>query len=109
MSYKDKSNSIKKKITANLQNIKNLIVNAYGIGQFNADLPFLPIHYKNTFVSVVMCAFPHTENCCHLHSSTFNPIYSGHPIIQFGPYKSLERMKFLSPLMKMVNVLRQSN
>jgi hypothetical protein len=67
----------------------------YGVGQFNADLPFQPIHYKNTFVSVVMCAFPHTENCCHLHSSTFNPIYSGHPIIQFGPYKSLERMRKL--------------
>ena len=67
----------------------------YGEGKFNADLPFQPIHYKNTFVSVVMCAFPHTENCCHLHSSTFNPIYSGHPIIQFGPYKSLERMRKL--------------
>ena len=67
----------------------------YGEGKFNADLPFQPIHYKNTFISVVMCAFPHTENCCHLHSSTFNPIYSGHPIIQFGPYKSLDRMKKL--------------
>tara|TARA_R100000084_G_scaffold109296_1_gene75462 strand:+ start:460 stop:1752 length:1293 start_codon:yes stop_codon:yes gene_type:complete len=67
----------------------------YGEGKFNADLPFQPIHYKNTFVSVVMCAFPHTENCCHLHSSTFNPIYSGHPIIQFGPYKSLRRMRKL--------------
>ena len=53
------------------------------------------MHYKNTFVSIVMCAFPHTEKCCHLHSSTFNPIYSGHPIIQFGPYKSLERMRKL--------------
>ena len=67
----------------------------YAVGQFNADLPFQPMHYKNTFVSIVMCAFPHTEKCCHLHSSTFNPIYSGHPIIQFGPYKSLERMRKL--------------
>ena len=40
-----------------------------------------------------MGAFPFVENCCHLHSSTYNPIYQGHPIIQFGPYKSLERMK----------------
>ena len=65
----------------------------YGEGNFNADLPFQPIHYRNTFISVVMCAFPFVENCCHLHSSTFNPIYQGHPIIQFGPYKSLESMR----------------
>tara|TARA_B100000424_G_scaffold192283_1_gene149885 strand:- start:519 stop:1814 length:1296 start_codon:yes stop_codon:yes gene_type:complete len=65
----------------------------YGKGNFNADLPFQPIHYRNTFISVVMGAFPFVENCCHLHSSTFNPIYQGHPIIQFGPYKSLERIK----------------
>ena len=65
----------------------------YGEGYFNADLPFQPIHYRNTLFSLVMCAFPFVENACHLHSSTFNPIHQGHPIIQFGPYKSLERMR----------------
>ena len=40
-----------------------------------------------------MCAFPFVENCCHLHSSTFNPIYCGHPVIQFGPHKHLEVLK----------------
>ena len=65
----------------------------YGEGYFNADLPFQPIHYRNTLFSIVMCAFPFVENACHLHSSTLNPIHQGHPIIQFGPYKSLERMR----------------
>jgi len=65
----------------------------YGEGYFNADLPFQPIHYRNTLFSIVMCAFPFVENACHLHSSTFNPIHQGHPILQFGPYKSLERMR----------------
>ena len=65
----------------------------YGEGYFNADLPFQPIHYRNTLFSIVMCAFPFVNNACHLHSSTFNPIHQGHPIIQFGPYKSLERMR----------------
>ena len=65
----------------------------HGEGKFNADLPFDPIHYRNTLISIVMCAFPFVENACHLHSSTFNPIYQGQPIIQFGPYKSLERMR----------------
>ena len=65
----------------------------YGEGYFNADLPFQPNHYRNTLFSIVMCAFPFVENACHLHSSTFNPIHQGHPIIQFGPYKSLERMR----------------
>jgi hypothetical protein len=64
-----------------------------GKGFFDADLPFQPIHYNNSFISVVMSAFPFIENACHLHSSTFNPIYCGHPIIQFGPYKALEVMK----------------
>jgi hypothetical protein len=65
----------------------------FGEGKFNADLPFQPIHYRNTFISVVMCAFPFVENCCHLHSSTFNPIYCGHPILQFGPHKHLEVLR----------------
>ena len=64
-----------------------------GKGKFNADLPFNPIHYKNSFISIVMAAFPFEQNAYHLHSSTFNPMYCGHPIIQFAPYKTLELMK----------------
>ena len=65
----------------------------FGKGFFNADLPFQPVHYKNSFVSIVMAAFPFDENTCHLHSSTFNPMYCGHPIIQFGPYRALGTMR----------------
>ena len=64
-----------------------------GEGFFDADLPFQPVHYKNSFISVVMAAFPFEDNACHLHSSTFNPMYCGHPIIQFGPYQSLKEMR----------------
>ena len=64
-----------------------------GKGFFDADLPFNPIHYRNSFISIVMGAFPFVTNGHHLHSSTFNPMYCGHPIIQFAPYKSLETMK----------------
>ena len=64
-----------------------------GKGFFDADLPFQPIHYKNSFISVVMAAFPFEENTCHLHSSTFNPMYCGQPIVQFGPYQSLREMR----------------
>ena len=64
----------------------------YGVGRFNADLPFRPVHYKNSFFSIVMCAFPFID-ACHLHSSTFNPIYCGHPILQFGPHKHLVELK----------------
>lgn len=66
-----------------------------GVGKFNADLPFDPVHYRDTFISIVMCAFPHTENACHLHSSTFNPIYCGHPYIGFGPFNHLSTLKRL--------------
>ena len=66
-----------------------------GKGKFNADLPFQPIHYKNSLISFVMCAFPFVKNCCHLHSSTFNPIYCGHPVIQFGPHNHLKVLKNL--------------
>ena len=66
-----------------------------GVGKFNADLPFDPIHYRNSILSFVMCAFPFVEGCCHLHSSTFNPIYCGHPVIQFGPHNHLEILKTL--------------
>jgi len=65
----------------------------FGLNEFDADLPFNPIHYRDTFISVVMCAFPFTENACHLHSSTFNPIYCGHPVIEFGPYRHLRELK----------------
>lgn len=64
----------------------------YGEGKFNADLPFNPVHYSNSFVSLVMGAFPFVE-ACHLHSSTFNPIYCGHPIIQFGPKGHLKELQ----------------
>ena len=64
----------------------------YGQGKFDADLPFQIKHYDSTFVSIVMCAFPH-ENACHLHSSTFNPIYCGHPVIQYGPVGHIAEMK----------------
>ena len=40
-----------------------------------------------------MGAFPFEPNACHLHSSTFNPMYCGQPIIQFGPYQSLREMR----------------
>lgn len=63
-----------------------------GKGFFNADLPFRPIHYRNTFISVVFCAFP-MDKACHLHSSTFNPMYCGHPVIQFGPKGHLEELR----------------
>jgi len=65
----------------------------FGKGFFDADLPFQPIHYKNSFISIVFCAFPFEDNACHLHSSTFNPMYCGHPIVQFGPYQSLKEMR----------------
>ena len=63
-----------------------------GVGKFDADLPFQIKHYDDTFISIVMCAFPF-DKACHLHSSTFNPIYCGHPIIQFGPKGSLEELR----------------
>ena len=59
-----------------------------GKGMFNADLPFDPIHYRDTFISIVMGAFPFDTSGYHLHSSTFNPMYCGHPIIQFAPKKT---------------------
>ncbi len=65
----------------------------HGKGFFDADLPFQPIHYKNSFISVIMAAFPFEDNTCHLHSSTFNPMYCGHPIIQFGPFQALKIMR----------------
>lgn len=66
-----------------------------GKGKFDADLPFNPDHYRDTLFSVVMCAFPFVENACHIHSSTYNPIYCGHPVIQFGPVGHLKKLKRL--------------
>ena len=63
-----------------------------GVGKFDADLPFQIKHYDYTFISVVMCAFPF-DNACHLHSSTFNPMYCGHPVIQFGPKGHLAELR----------------
>tara|TARA_R100001509_G_scaffold152670_2_gene113100 strand:- start:251 stop:598 length:348 start_codon:yes stop_codon:yes gene_type:complete len=40
-----------------------------------------------------MGAFAFDKDGYHLHSSTFNPMYCGHPIIQFAPHKTLEVMK----------------
>ena len=64
-----------------------------GKGFFDADLPFQPIHYRNSLISFVMCAFPFVDNAIHLHSSTYNPIYCGHPIVQFGPYQALRELR----------------
>jgi len=66
-----------------------------GKGLFDADLPFNPDHYRNSFISLIMCAFPHTEKACHLHSSTFNPMYCGHPFIAYGPYMHLHTLREL--------------
>lgn len=65
----------------------------FGLNEFDADLPFNPIHYRNSFISIVMCAFPFDENGCHLHSSTFNPMYCGHPVIQFGPRGHMQELR----------------
>lgn len=64
-----------------------------GKGFFNADLPFNPIHYLNSFISIVLSPFPFEENACHIHSSFYNPIYCGHPIIHFGPVGTFDIIK----------------
>tara|TARA_R100000908_G_C3753772_1_gene148114 strand:- start:561 stop:1826 length:1266 start_codon:yes stop_codon:yes gene_type:complete len=87
--------SLRKKVPFNIDKTDedNQGPAGHGKGFFDADLPFQPIHYKNSFVSIVMAAFPFEPNACHLHSSTFNPMYCGHPIIQFGPVNSLREMR----------------
>jgi len=65
----------------------------FGLNQFNADLPFQPQIYRDSFISVVMCAFPYVDNACHIHSSTFNPMWCGHPVIQFGPHNHLKYLR----------------
>lgn len=91
----DNINSLRSKIPFHIDHtdITNVGVPGHEVGTFNADLPFDPIHYKNSLISLVMCAFPFQENACHLHSSTYNPMFCGHPVIQFGPYQHLKQMK----------------
>ena len=88
-------NDLKSKLPFDIDNTDKTNHGPAGIGKgfFDADLPFNPIHYRNSFISIVMGAFPFDTNGHHLHSSTFNPMYCGHPIIQFASYKSLEIMK----------------
>ena len=91
----DESTGLKTKLPFDIDNTDKTNHGPAGVGKgkFNADLPFDPTHYRNTFISIVMGAFPFDTSGYHLHSSTFNPMYCGHPIIQFAPYKSLETMK----------------
>jgi len=91
----DNINSLRSKIPFHIDHtdITNVGAPGHEVGTFNADLPFDPIHYKNSLISLVMCAFPFQENACHLHSSTYNPMFCGHPVIQFGPYQHLKQMK----------------
>ena len=91
----DNINSLKSKTPFHIDVTDETNVGEPGhkVGTFNADLPFDPIHYKNSLISLVMCAFPFQDNACHLHSSTYNPIFCGHPVIQFGPYQHLKQMK----------------
>jgi len=91
---KENINSLKDKIPFDIDqtDTDNHGEPGIGKGKFDADLPFQVKHYDNTFISVVMCAFPF-EEACHLHSSTFNPIYCGHPVIQFGPKGHLAELK----------------
>jgi len=91
----DNINSLKSKTPFNIDVTDETNVGHPGheVGTFNADLPFDPIHYKNSLISLVMCAFPFQENACHLHSSTYNPMFCGHPVIQFGPYQHLKQMQ----------------
>jgi len=88
-------NDLKSKLPFDIDETDKTNHGSAGIGEgfFDADLPFDPIHYRNSFISIVMGAFPFDTNGHHLHSSTFNPMYCGHPIIQFAQYKSLETMK----------------
>ena len=88
-------NDLKSKLPFDIDDTDKTNHGPAGIGEgfFDADLPFNPIHYRNSFISIVMGAFPFDTKGHHLHSSTFNPMYCGHPIIQFAPYKSLETMK----------------
>jgi len=92
--HEDNIKSLKEKTPFNIDNTDATNHGPPGVGEgkFDADLPFHPKHYRDTFISVVFCAFPF-DKACHLHSSTFNPIYCGHPIIQFGPKGSLAELR----------------
>jgi hypothetical protein len=91
----DNISSLREKTPFHIDNTDKTNVGEAGhdVGQFNADLPFEPTHYKNSLISLVMCAFPESNAACHLHSSTYNPMYCGHPVIQFGPYQHLKQMQ----------------
>lgn len=95
LTTKENINSLKSKVPIDIDYTDETNHGEPGIGlnKFDADLPFQSIHYKNSFISIVMCAFPFVENACHLHSSTYNPMYCGHPVIQFGPYQHLKEMR----------------
>ena len=86
--------TLKEKLPFDIDNTDAINHGPPGIGEgnFNADLPFQIKHYRDTFFSIVFCAFPF-DNACHLHSSTFNPIYCGHPVIQFGPKGHLKELR----------------
>ena len=88
-------NDLKSKLPFDIDKTDEMNHGPAGVGEgfFDADLAFNPIHYRNTFISIVMGAFPFDTSGYHLHSSTFNPMYCGHPIIQFAPYKTLEVMR----------------
>jgi len=92
---KENINELKEKLPIDIDKTDKMNHGPAGVGKgkFNADLPFDPIHYRNTFISIVMGAFPFDTSGYHLHSSTFNPMYCGHPIIQFAPHKTLEVMR----------------
>ena len=91
----DNINSLRSKTPFHIDNTDKTNVGEAGhkIGQFNADLPFQPMHYRKSLISLVMCAFPFDDNACHLHSSTYNPMFCGHPVNQFGPYQHLKEMR----------------
>ena len=92
---KENINDLKTKLPFDIDETDETNHGPAGVGEgvFDADLAFNPIHYRNSFISIVMGAFAFDKDGYHLHSSTFNPMYCGHPIIQFAPYKTLEVMK----------------
>ena len=92
---KENINDLKTKLPFDIDKTDETNHGPAGVGEgfFDADLAFNPIHYRDTFISIVMGAFAFDKDGYHLHSSTFNPMYCGHPIIQFAPYKTLEVMK----------------
>lgn len=95
LTTKENKDSLKSKVPFHIDITDETNVGDAGheVYQFNADLPFRAIHYRNSLISIVMCPFPFIPNACHLHSSTYNPMYCGQPVIQFGPYQHLKEMR----------------